>query len=322
MFSTTVPIALVKELRERTGASLGKCRQAVAEGGGDMEKAVEWLRKRGIRSMEKRTAEAVEALLALKCDSAGGAIVELRAETDFVTRSELFQRLAGKLAEAVATGGKADAAGVCDVATILEAPLPDAAEMSQLSSGAAVATALLELGSVLGEKLVLGKALQLNVAAPAVLAGYVHPKFSDGAAGVGKAAALVAVEAHPPQAAEALAPLALQLAKHCVAIQPRYVSPSDIPEGVLNAERDVAKEAHLSGLDPSKRAKAAENDEILKKVVEGKMKKFYQEHVLLKQEMVLPGDAKPMSVEQWLADQAASIGASSIEVKDFRLACL
>jgi len=322
--ATAVPISLVKELRERTGASLGKCREAVAEGGADIEKAVEWLRKRGIRSMEKRTTEAVEALLALTCDESGGAIVELRAETDFVTRSTLFQALAGQLATTVALNGKPDPLGVCDVQHVLEVPFHKAAEISQLSSGSAVQTALLELGSVLGEKLVLGQALYLHRSEAGAVAGYVHPKFSDGAAGVGKAAALVCVEADPPQAAEKLEPIAVQLAKHCVAMRPRFVQRSSIPEGILRAEKDVARESHLAGLDPAKRAKVEADDAILSKVVEGKLKKFYQEGVLLEQDMLLPGtgDSKPPSVADWLVTQAKGLGATSVAVKDFRLVCL
>merc|ERR1740130_1262608 len=90
-----VPASLVKELRERTGASMGKCRQALAEEDGNIEASVDWLRKRGMRSMEKRTNETEECLLAICTNgTSSGAVVELRAETDFVTQNVLFQQLA------------------------------------------------------------------------------------------------------------------------------------------------------------------------------------------------------------------------------------
>merc|ERR1719247_2198697 len=168
----SVPASLVKELRGRTGASMGKCRQALAEESGDIEKAVDWLRRRGIRSMERRTNEAAESMLAI-CTHAGGAgsIVELCAETDFVTQNALFQELAISVActhAARGAGGQGSELGE----VLLAASTPELS--AKLSSGASVQAALLELGSVLGERLVLGQSrlLEASPSSGGVVAGH------------------------------------------------------------------------------------------------------------------------------------------------------
>lgn len=317
---------MVRELRERTGASLGKCRQALAEEAGDIERAVDWLRKRGIKSMEKRATDSAEALLALAVDASAGAIVELRAETDYVTRSALFQQLAAALASTAARLESAGQGAVTEAA-LLAAPLEHASQMRQLSEGADVATALLELGSVLGERLVLGRISRLRAPRGGALAAYAHPKFADGAPNSGKAAALVALAAVPPGRGEITSGLraaAAQLARHTVAAQPRYISVEDISTTTLEHEREVILESHLSQLDEGRRAKAAADEEMLAKVVDGKMKRFYQDTVLLQQELISAslGDAKPPTVEQWLASKAKDLGVDAIVVEGLEVACL
>ncbi|CAJ1341010.1 unnamed protein product [Effrenium voratum] len=138
------------------------CREALKEEEGDLEKAVDWLKKRGVRSMEKRATESAEALLGLGLQQNGGAIVELRAETDFVTRSDVYQQPASRIA-------------------------------AQLRAGTALSEALLELGSVLGEKLVLSHVHFLAPPPDGVVAGYVHPKFAVSMPGTGRMAGLVSL---------------------------------------------------------------------------------------------------------------------------------
>eukprot|EP00913_Durusdinium_trenchii_P002665 g2466.t1 len=179
-----------------------RCREALKEEG-DLEKAVVWLKKRGLRSMEKRAADSDEALLSLGLAEAG-AIVELRAETDFVTRSEVFQQTLRHLAHMMAASPDAakDQALDMTIPDGPERPAPEAryprtiliarvllSHMRQLRAGATLSEALLELGSVLGEKLVLG-----NVPALAdCQVSYVHPKSADSMRGTGRMAGLVSV---------------------------------------------------------------------------------------------------------------------------------
>lgn len=323
--SVSIPAALVKELRSRTGASMGKCKQALSEEAGDVEKAVEWLKKRGIRSMEKRAADAAEALLALSVGPEAGAIVELRAETDFVTKGALFQRLALSLAQ-TAVGCSADNVQ----AQLPQVPLiPPAGEpLSQVSDGASVETALLEMGSVVGERFILGDVLHLGAPQGGTLAGYAHPRHSDALPGTGRMAAMVALSAVPPDTnAKGLSNTAALLARHIVAAQPRYTNVDRVPPEVLEKEKETSRQAHLEQLGEKKAANVSE--EVMKKVLDGKVKKFYQDAVLLHQELIIPQAAtsdntapKSMSVEAWLKSQASEIGVEKIEVEDFKLLCL
>jgi len=318
----SVSIALVKELRGRTGASMGKCHKALAEEDGDIEKAVDWLRKRGIRSMERRTNEVAESLLAICTHGASaGSIVELRAETDFVTQNALFQQLAVSLA-CTAAGNEVSR----ESAALGEAPLTSLASdlSAKLSTGVSVEAALLELGSILGERLVLGPSHEL-VSTGGVVAGYAHPKHAGALPGTGRMAALISLRPSPAgaEAAADLARTASQLARHIVAMQPRFVSVDSVPPNVLEKERSTMREAYMNELDDKRKANLRED--VLTKVLDGKTQKFYQDSVLLRQEFLGPAgqaDPKPVSVEKWLKAEAKSMGLEAIDVEDFRLICL
>jgi elongation factor Ts len=273
--------------------------------------------------MERRVADSAEALLAMSHSTQAGAIVELRAETDFVTRSDIFQQLCVAVArtaarEAVNVGGSTE-----DVLnTLSEAPLEGAADIKQLRPDVSVAAALLELGSVLGERLLLSSSRAIAARPGGVVAGYAHRKQADSLLGTGRMAALVSVL--PEGGAvdtERLHSTALQLARHIVAAQPRYVDRAAIPCDVLANERRMALEAHLAQVD-EKRA-AAMDKKVLEKIVDGKEKKFVQEVALLGQEILLPqGDQKPPTVEKWLRAEASSLGVSALKVDGFHLALL
>lgn len=288
-----------------------------------MERAVDWLRKRGIRSMERRTAESAEGLLAISLTSTRGAIVELRSETVEVTQSKLFQRTA------LAVAGTALGQSAVDAGNLAEAALKTDGHTQvaeKVSSGASVQVGLLEVSSVLGEKLVLG---QSHCLSGSLVAGYAHPKHTDALAGTGRMAAIVALRSTPSElrdGTDALTAMAAKLARHIVAAQPRFVSIDSVPTEVLTRERETAREAHLASMDPKKAA--ALKDEVLAKVLDGKTKKFYQDAVLYCQELLVPHagagqpDPKPVSVEKWLKAQATELGVDRIDVEDFRLVCL
>lgn len=327
--TSAVPVQLVKELRDRTGASMGKCREALGEEGGDVEKAVDWLRRRGIRSMEKRTAEAAEALFALHVagDGSAGAIVELRAETDFVTRGELFQQLCVCLAQTAVGCMSSGGASALAEAELADTP----SRPKQVRPGTPVAAALLELGSVVGERFVLGEVLCLPAPAGGVVAGYVHPKQADGVANTGRMGALVAIQPLPPTApcdAERLRSVAAQLARHVAAAQPRFVSIPSIPAEVLHRERETFRAAYVEQLAPRKAGIIEEG--LMSKVVDGKTQKFYSETVLLCQELVAPqavgtgakGEEKPLPVAEWLEAEARDMSLEKIAVDSFRFASL
>lgn len=330
----SVPAALVKALRERTGASIGKCREALAAESGDAEKAAEWLRKRGIRSMERRAADSGEALLALTVGSSMGGLVEVRAETDFVTRGMIFQRLSLCLATVAAREQASSPTGLGET-MLLEADCSPP-ELQQLHAGTAVDAALLELGSVLGERLVVGQVRHLAVPSGGVLAGYAHPKWADGLPGTGRIAALVALKPEPAEGCDLdrLNEVAGQLARHVVAAQPRFLSAACIPADVRQREEKLMREAHLEQLGPKKAA--AVDEKVLTKVLVGKMNKFCQETALLSQELVAapsqtaatgadggkPEPAKPIAVSEWLQAQAKAMSLQELTVEGFQLAAL
>mmetsp|Transcript_36662 Transcript_36662/g.56837 ORF Transcript_36662/g.56837 Transcript_36662/m.56837 type:complete len:367 (+) Transcript_36662:56-1156(+) len=314
----TVTAALVKELRTRTGASMGKCRQALVEEACDIEKAVDWLRKRGIRSMERRTNDATESLLAVHLNgTSSGTIVEIQCETDFVAQNALLQHLALAIAS---TAGAAPS----DLATAtLEVSNADLS--AKLSTGASIEKALLEIGSVLGERLVLGQSQHLEIKPDTgVVAGYVH-KQAGAVSGTGRMAALVSLipSAMENGTAPKLTAIASQLARHIVASRPRFVKVEDVPAEVLEKERNTLKEAYLEELDEKRKKNLT--DVVLTKVLDGKTKKFYQEAVLMQQELIVAGvegESAPVSVEKWLKDEAKSLGIDSLTVQEFRLVCL
>lgn len=312
---------------------MGKCRSALQEENGDLEKAVEWLRKKGIKSMEKRASDNAEALLASHVSESSCAIVEILAETDFVTRHALFQQLSASVASTLAASPQL---ALCETGqTLSSAPLVlcQGADEQQLvdRQGKAIGDALLEVGSVLGERLSLGRRWYLGNEAAfegVVMAGYAHTTSTGSVAGTGRMAAIVKVKAEPagsPEQADRLRAVAGQLARHIVAGQPRFVSIESIPAEVLEKERGLMRDAHLSAMDPSKAKKLTE--EMLTKVVDGKTKKFYQDQVLLCQECILPSAnsdaaAKVPLVERWLQQEADAIGVKSIVVEQFHFASL
>lgn len=322
--SAAVPVALVKELRDRTGASMGKCRDALREEGGDMEKAVHWLRMRGMKSMERRTADSAEALLAMGLSPSAGAIVEMRAETDFVTRSELFQRLCLSVA---VTAARATAAGTEE---LLQIPVGGDDLPKQLRPGASIKEGLLEVGSVLGEKLLLTEAKILKTPPSGVIAGYVHPKQADGMPGTGRLVALVALRPVPADRCdlERLRLVAVHLARHVVAAQPRFLNIGSIPVEVLQRERETFKAAYLDQLGPRK--SGGVDDKVMAKVLDGKSQRFYQDTVLLCQELVAPqvqsgeetNEAKSLPVAEWLEAEAHNLGLEQLFLEDFSLSVL
>lgn len=260
---SAISAAQVKELREKTGASMGKCREALKEENGDLEKA----------------------LLSLGLDRAG-TIVELRAETDFVTRSELFQQTLRHLAQMIAAAPDDAAAGIEAAMNMQIRDGPN--RPPQLRTGATLSEALLELGSVLGEKLVLGNVHILSPPPGGIVAGYVHPKSVDSMQGTGRMAGLVSLRSPDGlgSSPDAFHTTASRLARHIVAAQPRFVSVDSIPAETLRKEREVFKAAHFEQIGP--RMAGTITEEVLKKVLDGKTNKFYQEYVLACQELVSP----------------------------------
>ncbi len=273
----TISAALVKQLRDMTGAGMMDCKAALSETGGDIEAAVDWLRKKGISKADKKSGRtAAEGLIGVASKGAAAVVVEVNSETDFVARNTAFQEIVANVARsALDTDGTRDAVGA--------ASYPGTGKSADDTIKDAIAT--------IGENLSLRRSAKLSVGEGAV-ATYVHNAVADG---LGKMGVLVGIETSG-DAAKASA-FARQVAMHVAATNPMALSVDELDQAAVARERDIfAEQARTSG----------KPENIIEKMVEGRLRKFYEEVVLLKQAFVIDPD---VTVEQALKDAEKEIGA-------------
>ncbi len=279
-----ITAALVKELRANTGAGMMDCKRALTETGGDMDAAIAWLRKKGLAAAAKKAGRvASEGLVGIAVDGSAGAVVEVNAETDFVARNETFQDFVKTVAGlALQTGG--------DLEALKGAAYPDAART--------VEEQLTDLVATIGENLRIRRAEVLTVES-GVLASYVHNALVPG---LGKIGVLVAVEA--PAGAAELEVLGKRLAMHVAAANPQAVSHEDLDPAAVDRERDILREQARATGKP---------DDIIEKMVEGRLRKYYEEVTLLDQTYVIDGESKVGKVLEAAAEDAGG----AVAVKGF-----
>jgi len=272
-----VSAALVKELRDKTGAGMMDCKRALGDTGGDIEAAVDWLRTKGLAAAAKKSGRvAAEGLVGVATRGIAGAVVEVNSETDFVARNELFQAFV-RTVSGLAVGASGG------VEALKEAPYP--------GTGRTVAGELTELVARIGENLVLRRSHRLAVST-GVVASYVHNSL---APGLGKIGVLVALESAGAEAA--LAALGRQLAMHVAAATPLYLDIAAVPAAALERERAVLREqAKESG----------KTEAIVERMVEGRLRKFYEEAVLLEQVFVIDGESRVGKVVEAAAKEAGA----------------
>ncbi|MGH6988505.1 MAG: translation elongation factor Ts [Stellaceae bacterium] len=278
-----ITATLVKDLREKTGAGMMDCKRALTETGGEIEDAVDWLRKKGLAAAAKKAGRvAAEGLVGAVTRDHVGALVEVNAETDFVARNELFQGFVRTVSELALSVGALDA--------LTAAPYP--------GTGHSVGDELTQLIATVGENMTLRRAVRLEVSSGTVVF-YVHNAL---APGLGKIGVLVALESSADQVK--LAELAKTLALHVAAANPLYLDIAAVDPAALDRERDVLKEQARASGKP---------DAIIDKMVEGRLKKFYEETVLLEQIFVIDGEARITKV----LEQAASALGAPVRVAAF-----
>ena len=273
----SISAAQVKELREMTGAGMMDCKAALAETGGDMEAAVDWLRAKGIAKADKKAGRtAAEGLIAVAGDSGKAVVVEVNSETDFVARNEAFQDIVRNVAQvALAIGGETEA--------VAAAQYP--------GSDKSVADTIKDAVGTIGENMGFRRSAMLSVPSGAV-ATYVHNSVVDG---LGKLGVLVAIDTTGN--ADAARAFARQVAMHVAATNPLALTAEQVDPAVVAREKAIfVEQARESG----------KPDNVIEKMVEGRLRKFYEETVLLKQAFVINPD---LTVEAALKEAEKEIGA-------------
>lgn len=279
-----ITAALVKELRETSGAGMMDCKKALSETSGNLEAAVDWLRKKGLAAAAKKAGRvAAEGLVAIAASGTCAAVVELNAETDFVARNEQFQFLVRGIAQ-VALGVDGD------VEALRSAVFPE--------SGRSVADEVTAAIASIGENMNLRRYQALSVSS-GVVASYVHTAVTPG---LGKIGVLVALESDGDVAR--LEEVGKQIAMHVAAANPQYLDKAMVDTAALDRERDVlAAQARASG----------KPEDIIAKMVDGRLRKFYEEVCLVEQIFVVDGESKISSV---VANLAKELG-KSVTLKGF-----
>lgn len=282
---------LIKKLRENTGCGMSDCNKALKESGDDYEKAVEWLRKKGLSSAAKKSARVTaEGVVGIKNKGNIATILEVNSETDFVARNEKFQDLVKNL---------------LDIALNIKENDPDKfAEVLKNTKcekcGEVVSNILANSIATIGENLQVRRGRTLSVDNGLVVS-YVHSAVADG---LGKIGVLVTLKSDAPK--DKLEELGKGLAMHIAASKPEFLKESDVPSKKLDTEREIARELAK---------KAGKPDNIVEKMVEGRVKKFYEENVLLNQAYIMDGDKK---ISDILKDFEKETG-KSVEIQEYVL---
>ncbi len=262
-----ITAALVKDLREKTGAGMMDCKRALGESNGDIEAAIDWLRKKGLSAAAKKSGRvAAEGLIGVASAPRVAAMVEVNAETDFVARNETFQNFVETVAKIVLTVGE-------DVEALRAAPFP--------GSGRTVAEELTHLVATIGENMTIRRARVLQVKQGAV-ATYVHAALRPG---LGKIGVLVAVEGAGE--IDALETLGRQVGMHVAATRPEALDIDAVDPAALERERAVLSEQARASGKP---------EAIIEKMVDGRIRKYYEEVVLLEQVWVHDGESRVRAV--------------------------
>jgi len=266
-----ITAALVKDLREKSGVGMMDCKKALTENNGDLEAAMDWLRTKGLsKAAKKADRVAAEGLVVVAAEAKGagmvGAAVEVNAETDFVARNDLFQALARNAGQAGLTNDTVE--GVA----------------------AAVQDEITNLIATIGENMVVRRFAKHSVE-QGVVASYIHNAV---APNLGKIAVLVAIESAGDQ--DALKDMGRKIAMHIAATQPQSLSTDDLDPAAVEREKAIFTEQALESGKPA---------QVVEKMVEGRIRKFFEEVVLLKQAFVMNQD---QTIEQVVAEAAKTLG--------------
>ena len=270
----TITASMVKDLRDKTGAGMMDCKSALGETDGDMEAAVDWLRKKGLSKAAKKAGRvAAEGLIAIMLAPQKGAMVEVNSETDFVARNDHFQGLAKMIADVALGVGE-------DIEAI------KAAKAGSMTIAEAISSAI----ATIGENITLRRAAVLSVG-QGVVASYMHNQVSEG---LGKIGVLVALES--PGKTDELAAIGRQVAMHIASANPLAIDPSGVDPAVIKREKDILADKFRQQGKP---------EAMIEKITELGLKTFFKEQTLLEQPFIFD-DKK--SVGQALKEAEGKVG--------------
>ena len=278
--------SMVKELREKTGAGMMDCKKALVETKGNFEEAIVWLRKKGLSAVAKKSSRiAAEGLIGISVSPTKGAMIEINSETDFVARNELFQNF-------VKTCSNLIMDNKVDIESLKNLPYPksDRSVEQELSNNIAT----------IGENINIRRAEYLEVS-EGVIISYIHNKVSEN---LGKLGVLVAIESKADESK--LLETGKQIAMHIAATSPKSLYIEDLDIDLVEKEREVLIDQAMSSGKPK---------EIAKKMVQGRMQKFFQEVVLNEQISVIDGETK---IKDLIKKLSLDLGTEVI-IKDFRI---
>ncbi len=280
-----ITAAMVKELRDKTGAGMMDAKAALVENNGSMDDAVDWLRKKGLAKAAKKSGRtAAEGLIAVSTDASGktATVVEVNSETDFVARNEQFQAFVRKVA---------------DVALSTQDSVEHLADAA-FDAGKSVKEHLTDLIATIGENMNLRRSKKIEVS-NGVVATYVHSAV---APNLGKIGVVVALES--TASADKLQALGKQLAMHIAAANPEFLDVASVDPKAVEREKNVQRETARASGKP---------DDIIEKMLEGRMRKFYEEVCLLEQVFIMDGETR---IKDLLANVSKEAGAP-ITLKTF-----
>ena len=281
----TISAALVKELRESTGAGMMDCKTALTENDGNFEAAVDWLRKKGLSKAAKKAGRvAAEGLVAALVEGGKGVVTEVNSETDFVARNADFQTLVKNVAQTALKTGKTEV---------------EELNTQAYPGGATVAEAVTTAIANIGENLTLRRAAELSVT-DGVVGRYVHTQISDG---LGKIAVIVALESKGDK--EVLATLARQLAMHVASANPAAMTAEEIDAATIEREKNLLREKN-----------AGKPDKVMEKIIESGLKTYFKE-VLLPEQVSNHPDHGGKTVAQAVKETEGKAGAP-IAIKGFK----
>ena len=281
-----VTASLVKELRDKTGAGMMDCKNALVETNGNIEESIDWLRKKGISGAEKKSARvAADGVIAVSINTDAAALVEINSETDFVSRNPDFQKFAKNISEIALLHGQT---------------IDELKKAKYLDSGKSVEEALTDLIGLIGENIVLRRSSLLKNANNNIFSSYIHGQVNEG---LGKIGVILSLESNIDS--DKIKDLGKQIAMHIAASKPMAISSDDVDPEVIERERSILVEQAKDSGKP---------DNIIEKMVDGRISKFFSEITLLDQTWVIDGESK---VSKIIKDLEKDLSCN-ILIKDFK----